>query len=161
MLSTIDYQQLLTVGLILFSATVVVRLAGFGGSLIAMPMLVPLLGLPIASPMMNLFAVTNFSLVIFQRWQDLTLSDIWRLTLMAILMTPLGIYLIFVVPESFLRFVLGTICILYAVYGFSNLPSPRLSNPNWAWFYGFWAGLFGGAFNVSGVPAVLYADTQA
>ena len=160
MLANLDYQQILSVGLILFSATVVVRLAGFGSSLVAMPMLTPLLGLWVASPLMNLFGITNFGLVIFQRWKDLTLKDVWRLVLMTVLIVPLGIYLVLVVPESFLRLVLGTICILYGLYGFTSLPMPRLKNPNWAWVYGFCAGVFSGAFNVGGVPVILYADTQ-
>lgn len=160
MLANFDYQQIVTVGLILFSATVVVRLAGFGSSLVAMPLLTPILGLTVASPLMNLFGMTNFGLVIFQRWKELTLKDVWRLVLMTVLIIPLGISLVYVVPESFLRIVLGTICIVYALYGFTSLPMPRLTNPNWAWLYGFFAGIFSGAFNVGGVPAVLYADTQ-
>ncbi|MGB0389359.1 MAG: sulfite exporter TauE/SafE family protein [Ardenticatenaceae bacterium] len=160
MLANFDYQQILSVGLILFCATVVVRLAGFGSSLVAMPLLTPLLGLPVASPLMNLFGVTNFSVVIFQRWKEVTLKDVWRLALMTVLVIPLGIYLIFVVPEAFLRVVLGMICLLYALYGLAKLPMPRLTNPNWAWVYGFWAGVFSGAFNVAGVFVVLYADTQ-
>ena len=123
MLTHFDYQQILSVGLILFSATVVVRLAGFGSSLVAMPLLTPLLGLSVASPLMNLFGVTNFSVVIFQRWKELTLKDVWRLALMTVLIIPLGISLVYVVPESFLRFVLGMICIVYALYGFTNLPA--------------------------------------
>lgn len=160
MLAHFDYQQILSVGLILFSATVVVRLAGFGSSLVAMPLLTPLLGLPVASPLMNLFGMATFGTVIFQKWKDLTFKDIWRLALMTGLIIPVGIYLIYVVPESFLRLVLGMICIVYALYGFTNLPVPRLTNPNWAWVYGFFGGVFSGAFNVGGVVAVLYADTQ-
>ncbi len=160
MLAHFDYQQTLTIGLILFCATIVVRLAGFGSSLVAMPLLTPILGLSVASPLMNLFGIATFGTVIFQKWRELTLKDVWRLALITVLIIPLGIYLIYVIPESFLRLMLGLICIVYALYGFANLPLPRLSNPNWAWVYGFFAGMFSGAFNVGGVVAVLYADTQ-
>ena len=45
-----------SIGLILFLSTVVVRVAGFGGSLTSMPLLVPLIGLSAAAPVMTLFS---------------------------------------------------------------------------------------------------------
>ena len=59
-----------------------------------------------------------------------------------------------------LRITLGVICILYALYRLFDLPTPTFASPHWGWFFGVLAGLFGGAFNVSGVPAVIYASTQ-
>ena len=148
------------IGLTLFAATVVVRLSGFGGSVVAMPILVPLITLAGASPLINLFGVTSFSLVIFRQWRDITVGDMWRNIVAAVIATPLGVWLTFVVAESAMRLILGSICVLYAIYNFTNLPRPRLTNPYWGWGFGIIAGLFGGAFNVGGIPTVLYADTQ-
>lgn len=155
-----DWTTIFSIGSVLLAATIVVRIAGFGGSLVAMPLLVPLIGIHVAAPMMNLFGLVNFSIVLVQQWRLLTIQDIWRLMLLAVLTTPLGVYLLFIVPETALRIALGIICILYALYRLLDLPIPALTHPNWSWLFGAIAGLFGGAFNVSGVPVVIYASTQ-
>ena len=155
-----DWSLFWFIGLTLFAATTVVRVAGFGGSLVSMPLLVPMLGLPVATPVMTLFGITNFSIVIGQQWRNVTVRDIWRLAIMSILMVPLGIYLIYVVPEWLLRLSLGAFCCLYALYRLFQLPFPQLKNPNWAWLFGAFAGVASGAFSLGGVPTVIYADTQ-
>lgn len=149
-----------SIGLTLFVSTIVVRVAGFGGSLTSMPLLVPLVGLPVAAPIMTLFGITNFGIVIWQQWRDVTLRDIWRLAIASIIMTPFGIYLIYIVSESTMKLSLGLICITFALYRLSKRPFPRLTHPNWAWLFGIIAGLASGAFSVGGVPSVIYANTQ-
>lgn len=160
LLTEYDLRRTLITGLILFGSTLVVRLAGFGGSLTAMPLLSPMLGLNVAAPLMNLFGVTNFSTLVIQKWRDVTFSDMWRLVVMNILFTPLGIWMLLWVDESVLRLILGVLCAGYALMRLANVPPPALKNPNWGWLYGFFSGVFTGAFSVGGVPAVLYADTQ-
>ena len=155
-----DFSLFWPIGFILFLSTVVVRVAGFGGSLTAVPLLAPLIGVPVATPIMSLFGVTNFSVVIFQQWRDITFRDVWRMVVTTILFTPLGIYLVFIIPESTLRLTLGIVCIAYSIYRLLKLPSPKLKNVNWGWFVGIIAGLASGAFAVGGVPAVIYADMQ-
>ncbi len=160
MFENLDLELIFTIGGILFSATVVVRLAGFGGSLVAMPLIVPMLGLTFSASLMNLFGVASFSFVIFQRWRDLTFGDVWRIILAGMFLYPVGIWTAVFVPEALMRFVLGIICILFAIYGLAKLPFPLLQHPIWQWITGAFAGLFGGAFSVSGVPAILYSSTQ-
>ena len=144
----------------MFAATVVVRIAGFGGSLVAMPLLIPLIGLHAASPLMNLFGMTTFSVTLYQQWQELTFRDMARVMATAVIATPFGVYLLFIIPEPTLRLVLGIICISYATYRLFKLPNPNLTHPHWGWLFGTIAGLFSGAFNVGGVPAVIYATAQ-
>ena len=160
MINAIDIQQILVVGSILFSATIVVRLAGFGGSLFAMPLIVPILSLPVSSAIMNLFGITNFGIVLAKQRHALAFRHIWRIILGSALFVPLGVYLVTIVAESALRIFLGIICIGYALYNLLNLKKPHLKSLSWQWLTGTWAGLFGGAFNVSGVPVIIYADTQ-
>lgn len=160
MLVALDVQQIFSVGLILFGATVVVRLAGFGGALVAMPLLVPMLTLPVSSAVMNLFGITNFGVVLLRNRQTVTFRDVWRMALTAVLFVPLGIYLIFVVPEWLMRLVLGTICMSYGIYSSLTVKELVVTNLNWQWLVGSLSGLFAGAFNVGGVVAVLYTDTQ-
>ena len=155
-----DIGLYLQIGMVLFCATVVVRVAGFGSSLVAMPLIVPLITVPIASPVMALFNVANFAVVISQYWRELTFKDIWRNIVGAILFIPLGIWILFLIPEDVLRFSLGAFVITYAIYRLLNLPFPKLKNPNWGWVAGMVAGITSGAFTLGGVPTVIYADTQ-
>lgn len=159
-LSQLDLGQLILIGLILFLSTFVVRVSGFGGSLVAVPLLAPIIGLAAAPPLMNLFGATNFTTVVIQKWRQLTFQDIWRLALMNVLITPLGIYTLNFVSESFLRIALGSVCIAYAGLRMLDVPFPELKRPVWQWIYGFVSGIFTGTFGVGGVPTVLYADTQ-
>lgn len=159
-LAEYDLGRALIVGLILFVSTVVVRVAGFGGSLVAMPLISPIIGLNVAAPLMNLFGVTNFSTLVIQKWREVTFSDIWRLALMNALILPVGIWSLTWIAEPTLRLILGVLCVVYSLMRLAQLPPPALENRNWGWVYGFFAGLFSGAFSVGGVPAVLYADTQ-
>jgi len=156
----VELQIALLIGLTLLVATVVVRVSGFGSSVVAMPILVPLITLAGASPLVNLFGVTNHGLLIARRWRNLKIDDMWRNIVAAVITTPFGIWLTFVVAESTMRLILGTICILYALYNFSTLPQPKLVSPYWGWGFGLIAGVFSGAFNVGGVPTVIFADTQ-
>lgn len=155
-----DWTLFFSIGAILFLATIVVRLAGFGGSLVAMPLLIPLIGLHVASPLMNLVWMTTFIIPLYQQWHSLTLRDVWRLAVLAVLLTPFGVYMLFVFPEAALRLTLGIICVVYAIYRLLQLPTPQFASPHWEWLFGGLAGLFGGAFNVGGVPTVIYASTQ-
>ena len=161
-LVTTEYNLLraLAVGFVLFVSTIVVRVAGFGGSLTSMPLISPMLGLNVASPLMNLFGVTNFSALVIRKWHEVNFNDIWRLALMNVLLNPAGIWLLFWIDESILRLVLGIVCAGYSLLRLLKLPPPALENPNWGWVYGFFSGVFSGAFSVGGLPAVLYADTQ-
>lgn len=125
-----------------------------------MPLIVPLITVPVASPIMSLFGVANFAIVVGQYWRDLSLKDIWRMTLAAMLFLPLGIYILFIIPENRLRLTLGIFVIVYALYRLFKLPFPELKNPNWGWVAGIFAGIASGAFSLGGIPGVIYADTQ-
>lgn len=159
-LAEFDGWRTLLTGLVLFGSTLIVRLSGFGGSLSAMPLLSPMLGLNVAAPLMNLFGVTNFSTLVIQKWHETTFSDMWRLIVTNIIFTPLGIWVLLWVEEPALRLILGGLCSGYALMRLANVPPPALKNRNWGWLYGFFSGVFSGAFSVGGVPAVLYSDTQ-
>lgn len=155
-----DLFRALIVGMVLFVSTIVVRVAGFGASLTAMPVISPILGLNVAAPLMNLFGATNSSVLVVQKWKEFTFSDMWRLAVMNILFTPVGIWTVEWVAESSLRLILGVVCGGYALLRLAKIPPPALDDPNWGWVYGFFSGVFTGAFSVGGVPAVLYAETQ-
>lgn len=155
-----DITLYLQIGVALFFATIVVRVAGFGGSLFAMPLITPIIGVLIASPVMALFNITNFGIVISQYWRELTFQDIWRNIVGAILFIPVGIWILYLIPEDVLRFSLGIFVITYALYRLLNLPFPKLKSPHWGWVAGCVAGITSGAFTLGGVPTVIYADTQ-
>ncbi|MEM8860133.1 MAG: sulfite exporter TauE/SafE family protein [Chloroflexota bacterium] len=152
--------ELFAVAFILFFSTMIVRIAGFGGALVSMPIVVPILGLAAASPLMNLLGITTFSTVILQKWRELTFKDMWRVALGNIAFVPVGIWILGQVDELWLRLFFGVLCIGYVLIRLANVPPPVLKNPNWGWLYGMVSGIFTGTFSLGGTAAALYADSQ-
>ena len=125
-----DVGRALIVGLVLFTSSLVVRVAGFGAAITAMPIISPMLGLNVAAPLMNLSGATNFTTLVIQKWKEFSFSDMWRVALMNVLFTPLGIWIVAWVDESILRFILGVFCAGYALVRLANISPPTLNNRN-------------------------------
>ncbi len=150
----------LQIGLTIFLATTILRLVGFGGGMIGMAMLVPVLGTITASPLMSLFGVINTGLAITQFRRNLTLQDVWRIVAAMVITIPIGVLSINYLPESLLRGSIGVACILFACYRGVKLPLPTVENARWGYLVGMLGGLMGGSVNIPGVPVILYAETQ-
>lgn len=145
--------------LIIFLAIFTQSLTGFGSALVAMAVLPTLLGIRVAAPLVALISATA-ELVLLLRFRGaLTLQPIWRLTLGAMVGIPLGVFALRQGNERITLALLGVLIIGYALYALFQFRLPELKSPRWAFLFGFAAGGLGGAYNTSGPPAVVYADT--
>ncbi len=143
---------------IMFLAALTFGLTGFGSALIAMPLLVPLLGVEIAAPLFALLSLL-LELVSLARYRrHLRFQAVWRLMLASLTAIPFGIALAQALPERVVLLVLGTVVAGYALYRLFKLPLPRLVNPNLAFGFGFVGGLLSGAYNTGGPPVVIYGS---
>lgn len=145
---------------VVFAAVLVQSLAGFGSAMVAMALLVGPLGLPIASPLVALVAVTLEIAVLARHRQALNLGAVWRLMAGTLAAVPAGVLALRFVPEAALMALLGAVILVYAVYGLLGRRLPELRRPAWAYLAGALAGLLGGAYNVGGPPVILYGDCQ-
>ncbi|MGG6263802.1 sulfite exporter TauE/SafE family protein [Leptolyngbya sp. AN03gr2] len=142
--------------LILFVCTSVRSAIGFGDALLAMPLLGMIMSLRTATPVV---AFTGFiiSLIILVFDQDsVDLKSAWRLIIGTIIGVPFGLLLLQYAPEKLIKVGLGIILILYGLYNLASPKFPQLHHERYAIFFGFVAGILGGAYNTNGPPIAIY-----
>jgi len=148
------------VALIIFLAVLTQAVTGFGSALVSMALLTQVLGIQVAAPLVALMAGTIEFILLVRYRQALKLSAVWRIAVASVVGIPLGILALRHVSERIVLAVLGLVIVGYAVYALTNPRLPELKQPGWAFGFGFLAGLLGGAYNVSGPPAILYGSSQ-
>lgn len=149
---------LLLIALIMFFAFFTLSLTGFGHALVAMPLLTPLVGIEVAAPLVALVSLTGELIMLARYRQHLRISSVWRLSLAALLGIPLGVFLARALDQRLVLMVLGGVAAGYGVYALLNLRLPEIRSRNWAFPFGFVAGLLSGAYNTGGPPIVIYGS---
>jgi len=150
----------LVVALIIFLAVLTQTVTGFGSALVSMALLTQIVGIQVAAPLVALMAGTIELILLVRYRQALRLSAVWRIAVASVVGIPLGILALRQVNERVVLTLLGLVILGYAVYALTNPRLPELKQPGWAFGFGFLAGLLGGAYNVSGPPAILYGSSQ-
>lgn len=145
---------------VIFIAAFTRSAIGFGDALLAMPLLVFWVGLEIATPLVALTALITSISILLGSWQEIDFRSAWRLVLSSVAGIPLGIFLLKIAPESIVKAVLGVILIAFGLYNIFTPRLNRLSNQVWAYFFGFIAGVLGGAYNTIGPPIVIYGKLR-
>ncbi len=145
---------------IVFLATLVRSTLGFGGPLIAMPLLALAVGIQTATPLSALMASTNAMAILVCNWRSVRLASAWRLVLASMLGIPIGLLFLKEAYGGLVRTVLAGIIISFSLY---NLLKPRLfalTSEKSALLFGFVAGILGGAYNTNGPPIVVYGTLR-
>jgi len=147
--------------LIITFATLTQSLVGFGFALVAMPLLsVAQVPPSISTPLVSLLALSLRPLLVAHSWRDFCWRDIASLTLSAALAVPVGIFFVQRLDERLLVRALGLLIVGYVLY--EALLRTRLHvealpwGKRWSVPLGLLAGLFGGAYNIFGPPAIIY-----
>jgi hypothetical protein len=150
----------LGIAAIVFFSVITNTVAGFGIALVAMPMLVPLVGIEVARPLMALLTFLSGAAIIVYYKRQLNLKDVWPLIIASAVGVPLGEVLLRLLSERLVTAGLGIIVVGYALYGLLGPTIPRIKREGWAYFYGFISGVLSGAYNTGGPPLVLYATSK-
>ncbi len=145
---------------IIFVAIFTQSLTGFGSALVAMALLPALLGLEVAAPLVALVAATTEAVLLIRYRSAVNFQPVWRLCVAAILAIPIGVVALRQIDERITLTLLGIVIVGYALYALGKFKLPALEQPRWAYVFGFLAGLLGGAYNTSGPPVVIYADSR-
>ena len=141
---------------VLFFATVIHAVLGFGTALIAMPLLTLLLGLPTAAPVVAHSMVTTIAALLWDTRAHIDLAAAWQLLLASALGIPLGLWLVEAAPAYPVRVLLGLVLIAFSTYNLARPALPALGGRGWVVPFGLAAGILGGAYNTSAPPVVLY-----
>lgn len=151
---------MILIGLVVFLAAMMQGMLGFGGALIAMPLLVALVGIQTATPVFALIGALA-TLLNAIRWREYaTPRDLVQLVVPAMVGIPLGVLLLSRVDASVVTGLLGVVLILYAAYNLLGWVLPPMKHAGWAYLAGFSSGILSGAFNTGGPPVIVFAAAQ-
>ena len=148
---------------ILFVSALIHSTLGFGQALIAMPLLAMTIELKTATPLVAFVLMTISVVILLRHWRVVDLSAVWRLVLSSCFGIPAGLFLLKGVPEGQMKIFLGILVILFSLFNLTNrhLKMIDLSRVGGgsvlAYLFGFVAGVFGAAYNTSGVVITIYA----
>ncbi|MEJ2266388.1 MAG: sulfite exporter TauE/SafE family protein [Anaerolineales bacterium] len=145
---------------IIFLAVFTQSLTGFGSALVSMALLPLILDIRTATPLVALVGGTLEILLLLRYRRALNLRAVWRMTAASALGVPLGVLALRQVDERLMLTLLGLVISLYAIYALLNLRTPELRHPAWAYGLGFLGGAFGGAYNTSGPPVIIYGNAR-
>jgi uncharacterized membrane protein YfcA len=146
--------------IILFLAALTKATLGFGESLLAIPLLTLVVGVQTATPLVSLLAATVTLLMLTRNWRQIDLTATWQLILAAMFGVPLGVWGLKLLPAAPVTVALGMLLIGVGLY---NLTQPRLRSlpgRHWPYFFGFLAGLLGGAYNMASPPVLVYGAVR-
>ncbi len=145
---------------VLTFAALVRATAGFGDALIAMPLLALLVGLEVATPLVGLVSVSTAVVMLLSSWQEVDLRSIAPFLAATAVGVPLGVWMLARLESAFLITGLGVLLIALGLYKLLGPDLPAARHPFFTVGLGLLAGLFGGAFNISGPVAVLYGGLR-
>lgn len=143
--------------LVIFTGALLQGLAGFGGALLSMPLLLLYSEPQWAAPVVVLCYMVNRIPAIFMLKKDLMWDHSLFLIAAAIPGIFLGTLLLKNVAPGMIMKILGTVLILFSAY---KIVTPKINlnfSRLWAIPTGLLSGILGGAFGTDGPPVVVYA----
>ena len=146
--------------LILGLAAFTQSLSGFGLALVSMPLLTLLVSVPEATAWVAVISLFVEAWLLRRYWVHLQWRPVRHLLAASVVGVPVGVVLLQRLPESALKGGLGGLLLAYGLYALLGLKLPPLESRRWAWLAGFVAGAFGGAYNTSGPPVILYGHAR-
>jgi hypothetical protein len=135
-------------------------LAGFGVGLIAMPLLIPLMGIEAARPLMALITLVSSIMIVIRYRTALSLGSVGAITIAALIGVPVGEWILNVLDEKIITIGLGVTVVGYALYAWFTPRLPTLTRTLWDWPVGFLSGILSGAYNTGGPPLVMYGTAR-
>jgi uncharacterized membrane protein YfcA len=130
--------------------------SGFGIALLATPLLINQIGLATTIPLVALIAMLCRLLMLIHYHAHFNIDEVWRLMVTALIGVPLGFFLYISMDKHTVEVVLGVIVVGYALFSLISPKVPPMDDNRWAYGFGFIAGILGGAYNMGGMPAVIY-----
>lgn len=145
---------------VIFFATFIRSVFGFGEALIAVPLLALLIPVEEAVPLATLISITVALIVVIQDWNKVHLRSALALVLATMFGIPLGLLLLTTVDEGIVKAILAVCIIGFASYCLGVRGTVELKNDKLAWLFGFVAGILGGAYGMNGPPLVIYGSLR-
>jgi uncharacterized membrane protein YfcA len=145
---------------IVFLATFVRGLTGFGNALVAMPLLALVIEPTVASPLVAMTAIVMATLMLAANWRDVHIGSAWRLLVASVPGLAIGLWFLTNSSGSAIRLALGLFILSYSLYDLFRPRLAHLESERWAYVAGFISGIIGGACNANGPPIVIYGTMR-
>jgi uncharacterized protein len=142
--------------LVFFVATLVRSAFGFGEALISVPLLALVMPIEEAAPTAVLVSITIAFIIVIQDWRRVHVRSAGWLVASTLLGIPLGLLLLKTLDESIVEAILGVVVVAFSVNSLVSRRSYELRNDRMAGFFGFTAGVLGGAYGMNGPPLAIY-----
>jgi len=146
--------------LVMFLASFVMGLTGFGIALVAMAFLPWLMSPVTAIVVLTIYALVFSLAVIVQLRHDLTPRALLDLLIGTVVGTPLGVWVLATLPVSALNRLIGLVLVIVVMLELRGVMPRCLVGRAWGLATGFLSGLIGGAVGTPGPPVIVYATTQ-
>ncbi len=146
--------------LILFAATIVRSAFGFGEALFAVPLLALVMPIEVAAPTAVLVSITVALVILIQDWRRVHASSALWLVVPTFLGIPLGLVLLKTLPEPIVEAILGVVVLAFSLHALAGRRNHELKDDRLAGFFGFTAGVLGGAYGMNGPPLAIYGSLR-
>ncbi len=145
---------------VIFVASVVQGLSGFGSALVSMPLLTLFLGVKTVAPMVALYCLVITVIIFIQLREHFSVRYFLPLIVGAVFGVPVGIYFLKHFDERIVKYLMGIILIGYSLYSLFWQRIRYTVGSKWGYLFGFISGCLGGAFNTTGPPVVIYTTLK-
>ncbi|GCE03878.1 sulfite exporter TauE/SafE family protein [Dictyobacter aurantiacus] len=152
---------------VVFAGALMRATFGFGEAVISMPLLALLpVSLHTSIALIGLAGLTVAGMTISSGWRHIDRSALLMLSIATILGIPVGLALVKFAPAAIITKALGVFLIGYSIYSLirdaitQTATSLLPENRYWILPFGFAAGALGSAYNVTGIPVVVYGTLR-
>ena len=144
--------------LVIFVATLIRSVFGFGEALVAVPLLALRLPVKIAAPLAVLVSVTVALIIVLQDWHHVEFRSAGWLLASTVVGIPVGVLLLARGNHRLVTAGLGIVILAFALHALTRRQVHELRADNLPWLLGcgFCAGVLGGAFGMNGPPLAIY-----
>lgn len=151
---------MLQVILVLFVATLVRSAFGFGEALISVPLLAFVMPVEIAAPTAVLVSITVALIIVIQDWRSVHARSAGWLVISTLFGIPLGLLLLTRLAEPIVEAILGVVVVAFSVRSLLSRRIYELKDDRLAGWFGFSAGVLGGAYGMNGPPLAIYGSLR-
>ena len=143
---------------VVFVATLIRSVLGFGEALIAVPLLALRLPVNVAAPLAVLVSITVAAVIVAQDWKKIHLRSTGWLVLPTVFGIPLGLMLLTSGHHRAVKASLAVVIMAFSAYSLIGRRPPELHSDSRIWLLGcgFLAGILGGAYGMNGPPLAIY-----
>jgi uncharacterized membrane protein YfcA len=145
---------------VLFLATLVRSAFGFGEALISVPLLALVMPIEVAAPTAVLVSITVALVIVVQDWRRIHMSSALWLVVPTFFGIPIGLWLLKALPETAVEALLGIVVVAFSVHSLTSRRNHELKDDRLAGFFGFTAGVLGGAYGMNGPPLAIYGSLR-